>query len=111
MTIEFDNLDPRSRRGAMKVEEYNRTILAFSRAAIKELLDAHIPSITNDIEPELEKLAGEVAYSYGEPGEPEVADLALRECGCGKRIDGFYEYVDHLREVFGVDSSHAGEEE
>ncbi|MFV2062502.1 MAG: hypothetical protein ACC726_03190 [Chloroflexota bacterium] len=29
----------------------------------------------------------------------DVADLALRTCRCGARIDGFDAYADHIREV------------
>jgi hypothetical protein len=30
----------------------------------------------------------------------QAADLAIRTCSCGQRIDGFYEYVDHLISIF-----------
>jgi len=73
------------------------------RAAIKKVLDAHTPHITNEIELELSELTSQASMREFWDGEGvEIADLALRECGCGKRIDGFYEYVDHLREVFGI---------
>jgi hypothetical protein len=29
----------------------------------------------------------------------DVADLALRTCMCGQRVDGFDEYYEHLRAV------------
>lgn len=74
-----------------------------TRAAVvsNRLLDAHIPTLTDEIESELKQLLIEAAYSDDE-GRADVADLALRECSCGVRIDGFYEYVAHLREVFGL---------
>ena len=29
----------------------------------------------------------------------DVADLALRTCMCGRRLDGFDDYFEHLRAV------------
>jgi hypothetical protein len=33
-------------------------------------------------------------------GDSDVADLALRTCLCGRRLEGFDAYFDHLAEVF-----------
>lgn len=56
-----------------------------------EVIDAHIPSLTDE-----DDLAIDGAmYQVGNTN----ADLAIRTCMCGKKIDGFYEYTDHLKEV------------
>lgn len=57
------------------------------------VIDEHIPSLAVDDE--------EVIYDKANTFDPEfdVAHLALRTCHCGAKIDGFYEYVDHLKEV------------
>jgi len=57
------------------------------------LLRAHTPSLSNENE-------GEIYDRIVEDGD--AADFALRTCSCGKRVDGFYEYVDHLREIEGI---------
>jgi hypothetical protein len=63
------------------------------------LLRQHIPSITDELELELEeKRFNSDVDRYGQPAV-DVADLAVRICHCGVRIEGFYEYVDHLEEV------------
>lgn len=71
-----------------------------SNVAIIATLRRHIPSLTDEdddtiIARSLWKDGGEIADS---------ADLAVRTCACGVRIDGFYEYVDHLISVFGGES-------
>lgn len=40
-----------------------------------------------------------MAKSISKNGYMEWADAAIRDCACGERIDGFYEYVDHLKVV------------
>ena len=64
-----------------------------------EVLQDHIPSLTDDNDRELDERRFNI--DFDRLGQPVVdnADLALRTCSCGKRIDGFYEYIDHLREV------------
>lgn len=60
------------------------------------LIDAHIPSLSDDDE----RLIHERISRIGGIDEGvDVADLALRTCACGERIDGFYAYVDHLNAV------------
>lgn len=64
-----------------------------NEAAIK-IIEAHIPSLTDAAEAEIERRfldADEEGLDY--------ADAAYRVCACGKPIDGFYEYADHLKEV------------
>jgi hypothetical protein len=56
-----------------------------------ETIKAHIPSLSDYDESELI----DRAHSFDSEGD-DVANLALRTCACGVRIDGFYEYVDHL---------------
>ena len=61
-----------------------------------EILKAHIPSLTDENEDEIDQLR------YGMSGNGQMADnadLAIRTCSCGRRIDGFYEYVNHLASV------------
>ena len=65
-------------------------------AEITRLVHDHIPNLLPDDESRIKARAADLDCGY-EPGEGyEVADLALRTCSCGKPIDGFYEYVDHL---------------
>lgn len=53
-----------------------------------EVIKAHIPDLTDDDEGEIiDNISG------------DVANLAIRTCACGKPIDGFYEYTDHLIEM------------
>ena len=54
-----------------------------------KLVDEHIPSLSDADDAEMD--LGRFNY------EVDNADLALRTCRCGVRIDGFYEYVDHLK--------------
>lgn len=54
------------------------------------LLDAHGPYLSRSDEAEI---LDRVANEY------DVADLALRTCLCGARIDGFDAYHAHLRTV------------
>lgn len=54
------------------------------------LLEAHYPSMTRADEAEIA-----IRLARGE----DAAELALRTCACGKHVDGFYEYVDHLKDV------------
>jgi hypothetical protein len=61
----------------------------------EEIIRDHIPSLTDEDEEEILNLATNVIGT----DELDVADLAIRTCHCGKRIDGFYEYADHLIEV------------
>lgn len=73
-----------------------------TRQATLVLLAQHVPSLSDGDEQEIIERAFRMvqeSFSIKEP-ETDVADLALRTCSCGKKIDGFYEYVDHLTEVF-----------
>lgn len=54
-------------------------------------INAHVPSLSDeDIEAIYQRAAA----------IDQAADLAIRTCSCGQRIDGFYEYVDHLISIF-----------
>lgn len=63
---------------------------------VRALLDAHIPSISD-----ADEVAMSDRFAKGFlDGSMDYADFGLRTCMCGEKIDGFYEYVDHLKEVF-----------
>jgi len=68
-----------------------------------EIITAHIPSMSEEDETEIVRLASAALFDDG-----DVADLALRTCSCGAGIDGFYGYVDHLIAVFGGESHLGG---
>jgi len=63
-----------------------------------ELIRLHIPSITEQIENE--------EYGVAREQDPEAFDLdgdyigPMRECRCGVIVEGYYEYTDHLIDVF-----------
>ena len=60
-----------------------------------EVIKAHIPSITQDMDDgELEPWTD--LYPRDELGD-YVGDK--RVCHCGLVLDGYYEYVDHLKEM------------
>lgn len=61
----------------------------------EQIIRDHIPSLTDE--------DAETIYRISFTEDTDAADLALRTCACGKRIDGFYEYVDHL-----IDEMHKG---
>jgi hypothetical protein len=60
-------------------------------AAAISIIDQHIPSLTDEDDDAIAAVMKEWDLDYG--------DLAIRTCACGVKIDGFYEYVDHLKEV------------
>jgi hypothetical protein len=60
----------------------------------------HIPSLTDENDAEIVELA----FDGGSGAE----DWAIRTCPCGARIDGYYQYVDHLITVFGGESHLGG---
>jgi hypothetical protein len=59
-----------------------------------KVIKAHIPSVTDEMD------AGEGEYADLWPRD-DMGDYIgdQRICACGRRIDGFYDYVDHLKEV------------
>lgn len=59
-------------------------------AKVIETIDQHIPSLTDEINEEMND-------AFAVDGIDDWADFAIRRCHCGQRIDGFYEYVDHLK--------------
>ena len=63
--------------------------------AVIEVIDAHIPSLTDDD-------CDAITYLVHSAGEDEPLDpayLAIRTCACGVAIDGFYGYVHHLKDA------------
>lgn len=56
------------------------------------MLHAHGPYLSDRDEAEIEARLAAAA---------DIADLALRTCLCGVRMDGFDEYHAHLVQVFG----------
>lgn len=67
------------------------------QAGLNALLRNHTPSLSEGDDAEISSLIPEVSW-----GEGDVADLAIRTCSCGTRIDGYYEYIDHLRDKAGL---------
>ena len=63
-----------------------------------QIIDQHIPSLTDEDESTIIGLASDMG-PFGLADGPAAADLAIRTCHCGVKIDGFYEYVDHLKEM------------
>ena len=73
-------------------------ITSLLRAPAISIIDQHIPSLTDEDEAVIEDHARD--WLFPDPGyNSDAADLAIRTCKCGEKIDGFYEYVDHLKEV------------
>ena len=62
------------------------------------LLNQHIPSLSDEDEKQIENV---LRWDHWY----DTADLAIRTCHCGKKIDGFYEYVDHLKDIFTRDTN------
>ena len=59
--------------------------------AILRVLNEHTPDLTEGDEEEIWKAVD---------GDGDPADFAIRTCPCGQPIDGYYEYVAHLKAVF-----------
>ena len=59
-------------------------------------MDAHGPYMSDADEAEIIRRIGET---------DDVAGLALRTCMCGRRLDGFDDYYEHLRAVIRADGS------
>ena len=67
------------------------------RDTVIAIIDAHIPSLTDEDEDYIDNSA---RLYVSDPGiERDAADLAVRTCHCGVAIDGYYEFVDHLKDV------------
>ncbi len=64
---------------------------------VSSLIDQHIPSLTDDDDDEIDTLRFGRFGLHGNLNDN--AELAIRTCHCGVRIDGYYEYVEHLKEV------------
>lgn len=63
------------------------------------LIREHIPDLTDEDEAEIHQLV--TAYTFSRlKDDSDLADFAVRHCACDVRIDGFYEYTEHLMNVF-----------
>lgn len=62
------------------------------------VIDQHIPYVSNKDELELNELRYSSDVDRFGQERVDAADLALRTCSCGVRVDGFYEYIDHLKD-------------
>ena len=62
------------------------------------VIEAHAPHMSDENEEFIFESAGLMISSLGVERDP--ADLAIRTCRCGFAIDGFDEYVFHLKDVF-----------
>jgi|GEM_PF-5592702 len=54
------------------------------------LLDEHAPYMSDADEAEIIRLVGD---------SDDVADLAVRTCVCGRSLNGFEDYFNHLRSL------------
>jgi hypothetical protein len=63
-----------------------------------QILEAHGPYMSDSDEAEIIRRIVE---------SDDVADLALRTCMCGRRLDGFDDYFTHLRSVLATETTHA----
>ena len=79
--------------GATTDSDYRLNIAIVARDAVLAVLAGHVPFITDEIERELNEQALDFL-------DQDVAKLALRQCGCGERIEGFDDFYSHLRKVF-----------
>jgi hypothetical protein len=73
------------------------------------IINAHVPSLTEANEEEINNLV----LAYVSPiaireDYTDVADFCIRTCSCGMRIDGIYQYIDHLVALFGGESHLGG---
>lgn len=57
--------------------------------AVEAVINDHIPSLSDEADDEMWRIYGTSDF--------DMADFAVRDCRCGLRIDGFYEYIDHLK--------------
>jgi hypothetical protein len=64
-----------------------------STTEVLRTLDAHGPFMSDADEEDIIRRVGTT---------DDVADLALRTCMCGRRLDGFDDYFEHLRAVLGA---------
>jgi len=66
--------------------------------AAVSIIDQHIPSLIDEDEIELEDLRYNTDIDRLGLQVIPASDLAIRTCACGVKIDGFYGYVDHIKD-------------
>jgi hypothetical protein len=65
-----------------------------------KLLDQHWASITENDEYEMDLQWDLESNLIGtEPGHPDFAAFSYRTCQCGLSIEGFYQYLAHIKQV------------
>ena len=67
---------------------------------VQALLRQHGCYMSDENEQEIDGLRYNMAFDENGAPEADTADLAIRTCLCGARIDGFDEYHFHLQSVF-----------
>ena len=62
-----------------------------------QIINQHIPSLSDTNEVQIWDTMRSM-LTWPEESEADTADLAIRTCSCGRHIDGFYDYTDHLKD-------------
>ena len=75
-----------------RIQAYTTTAMRDDPVAV---INAHIPSVTQDMDD------GELEPWIGLEPRDELGDYIgdMRVCHCGLVIDGYYDYVEHLKEM------------
>lgn len=89
--------------GVNPEDESLATCTAEITAVVIKVIEAHVPNLSDENESENALNASNALF-----GDGDIADAAIRTCACGERVDGFYQYVDHLIAVFGGESHLGG---
>lgn len=58
-----------------------------------KVFDAHTPNLTEEDEGKINDIVMLDTY------EDFISDLAKRTCSCGFPIDGYYDYIGHIKQV------------
>jgi len=77
------------------------------KAVVIDTIKAHIPSLSDEDEEAIHEKVVNYTFSRLKDDE-DLADFAIRTCACGVRVDGFYQYADHLISIFGGESHFGG---
>ena len=75
-------------------------------SGVRAVLFKHVPSLSDEDAAQIVENIVMITGSHED--QTDIADLALRTCSCGVRLDGFYQYVDHLNAVFGGETHFGG---